>query len=57
MKWSGDEVMFYLGIAAVAASTAGALACLILLKIKWMRLSSKLDEEYGKEQNGRLCRK
>ena len=53
MKCSVNEAMFYCGIILTAAFTAGALFCFFFMKVKWTRLSEKLDNEYGKEIKNR----
>lgn len=50
MGWSLSEILFYGGIIAACVSCAAAMICFFVLKIEYVRLNAKLDEEYGKEE-------
>lgn len=57
MEWLTNEVLFYGGMIVAGGSAAAALIYFILAYVRWIRLSIKLDEEYGKrnreKSNGR----
>lgn len=48
MEWLTAEIMFYGGIAIAASAVAMSILCFTVLHIRKIRLTVKLDEEYGK---------
>jgi hypothetical protein len=44
-----DEMIFYGGIAVMAAAFVLGMISMLLLKVKKIKLDAKLDAEYGKE--------
>lgn len=50
MNWLTDEILFYGGVAASAASFVAAVFYFSISQIQKIRLNTKLDEEYGKKE-------
>lgn len=48
MEWLTDEVLFYGGTIAAIGSAGAAAVYYIIAYVRWVRLSIRLDEEYGK---------
>ena len=48
MGWLTNEFLFYGGMIVAGGSVAAAVIYFIFAYVRWMRLSIKLDEEYGK---------
>ncbi|MGI6012495.1 MAG: hypothetical protein ACOX8H_13565 [Ruminococcus sp.] len=51
MSWLTDEMILYIGAIIAAVSLIGMILCFFILKINWIHLNSRLDEEYGKKQH------
>lgn len=49
MSVSIDEMMFYGGIAVAAAALIVGIVCILVFKIKKIRLDAQFDVEYGAE--------
>lgn len=49
MRVSIDEMMFYGGIAVAAAALIVGIVCILVFKIKKIRLDAQFDVEYGAE--------
>ena len=45
-----SEILFYSGIALIAAAAAGAVIAGIVFSLTGRKLKRKLEEEYGKPQ-------
>jgi len=45
------ELLFYGGIAAMAAAAVGGAAALIVLRLWGKRLNARLEKEYGKKRH------
>lgn len=45
-----DETIFYIGIGASCLAASGIVLSLLINKISSLKLSTILDEEYGKEK-------
>lgn len=50
MGWLTNEVLFYGGIIVAGCSVVAAVIYFSIAYVRWMRLSIKLDEEYGKRK-------
>ena len=44
-----SKILFYGGITAAVVFFAALIAAAVLLRLKWLSLSAKLNEEYGKK--------
>lgn len=47
------EMIFYCGIAGLAASVVMGIAAFILFKIRFSTLNRRLEQEYGKREKKR----
>lgn len=51
MGWLTNEALFYGGIIVIGCSVAAAVIYFSIAYVRWMRLSIKLDKEYGKKKS------
>lgn len=50
MEWISDELLFYGGMAAAGCSLLAMILYLCISQIKKVRLSARLDAEYGERK-------
>lgn len=53
MNWLTNEVIFYGGIITIVGSLIMAVIYFISSHIQYIHLNVQLDEEYGKEEDGK----
>ncbi len=53
MEWLTNEALFYGGIIVAGCSVAVSVIYFSIAYVRWMRLSIKLDEEYGKKKSAK----
>lgn len=46
-----DELLFYGGAVCAAAAFLAEIVCLLLFRIKKLRLDAKMDQEYGPKES------
>lgn len=50
-NFSGSEMLFYGGIALMAAAVAAGVVAFTILRISGKRLKARLEAEYGKKRH------
>lgn len=49
--WMGSELLFYGGIAVMAAALLAAVVAAVILRISGKRLQARLEEEFGPKRH------
>lgn len=49
--WSGSELLFYGGIAVMAAAAVAAVVAAVILRASGKRLRARLEEEFGPKRH------
>lgn len=50
MEWITDELLFYGGMTVAGCAVLALILCLCVSQIKKVRLSIRLDNEYGERE-------